>query len=389
MINIAILGMGTVGSGVIRILEQNQQQLKDCMQTELNIKHIYVKNVNKQREVDLSPYHLTDNIDDILADDLDIVIEVMGGIEPTISYIRHFLNRGVHVVTANKDMLAAHLEELETLAAERQAALKYEASVAGGIPIVNAINNGLNANAIHHFMGIFNGTSNFILSKMTHDNLSFEEALQLATERGFAEADPTADVDGIDAQRKVVITSYLAFNAFIQLEDCDVTGIRDVSLRDIKLAQALGYRIKLIGQASYDGGHVQASVKPCLLSDKHQLAHVENEYNAIYVDGDAVGDTMFYGRGAGSLATGSAVVSDLMYVISQLETKKHTLPPHFTLGKCQQQPGRRYVVISKQKIGLSGPCAQYEDHYAYEVNEAELKQLNQPELKIYQIEGAE
>ncbi|TDL95318.1 homoserine dehydrogenase [Macrococcus brunensis] len=390
MINIALLGLGTVGSGVIKILEQNQQQLKDYMNIEFNIKHIYVKNINKKRDIDISNYHLTDNMDDILNDDLDIVIEVMGGIEPTVDYIRHFLNRGIHVVTANKDMLAAHLEELETLATKQQVALKYEASVAGGIPIVNAINNGLNANAIHHFMGIFNGTSNFILSKMTHDNLSFEEALQLATELGFAEADPTADVDGIDAQRKVVITSYLAFNTFIHLEDCEVTGIRDVTLTDIKLAEALGYRIKLIGQASYDGKRVQASVKPCMLSNQHQLAHVENEYNAIYVDGDAVGDTMFYGRGAGSLATGSAVVSDVMYIISQLETKKHTLPPHFTLGESQTADRKRVVVISEQPVeGLAGPHAEYQGSHAYEVNTTDLEKLNLTHVKIYQIEGAE
>ena len=222
------------------------------------------------------------------------------------------------MITANKDLLAIHLKLLEDLAEENGVALKFEASVAGGIPIVNAINNGLNANNISKFMGIFNGTSNFILSKMTHEQTTFKDALEEAQRLGFAEADPTDDVEGVDAARKVVITSYLSFNQVIKLNDVKSVGISDITLADINAANALNYKIKSIGKGTYENGYVNASVEPTLIHKNHQLAAVENEYNAIYVIGDAVGDTMFYGKGAGSLATGSAVVSDLLNVALSL-----------------------------------------------------------------------
>lgn len=209
--------------------------------------------------------------------------------------------------------------------------MKFEASVAGGIPIVNAINNGLNANNISKFMGILNGTSNFILSKMTREQTTFEDALWWSAKARFCQADPTDDVEGIDAARKVVITSYLSFNQVIKLNDVKVRGISQTTLSDINVADKLGYKIKLIGKGTYQNSKVNASVEPTLIHKSHQLATVEDEYNAIYVVGDAVGDTMFYGKGAGSLATGSAVVSDLLNVALFFESNTHTLPPHFEL----------------------------------------------------------
>lgn len=332
VLNVAVLGLGTVGTGVVKIIEENKKQIEDTIGKSIHIKHILVSNVGKKRAINTSCYHLTENIEDILNDDeLDIVVEVMGGIEPTVEWLKTFLSNGIHVITANKDLLAIHLRDLEDLAEKNKVALKYEASVAGGIPIVNAINNGLNANNINQFMGIFNGTSNFILSQMTREGKSYEEALQLATDLGYAEADPTDDVEGVDAARKVVITSYLSFNRVISLNDVERIGISNVEIEDIKVAEKLGYKIKLIGQGKYENGSVVASVKPTLLPDSHQMAHVEDEYNAIYVIGDSVGDTMFYGKGAGSLATGSAVVSDLLNVALQFESDLHTLPPHFEL----------------------------------------------------------
>ncbi|MBY7664196.1 MULTISPECIES: homoserine dehydrogenase [Staphylococcus] len=331
-LNVALLGLGTVGSGVVKIIEENHQQIKDTIQKDIQIKHILVRDKSKNRPINIQQYHLTENVDDILNDeDVDIVIEVMGGIEPTVDWLKAALTQKKHVITANKDLLAVHLRDLEDLAQANAVALKYEASVAGGIPIVNAINNGLNANNISEFMGIFNGTSNFILTKMSQEGTSYEDALKEAQDLGFAEADPTDDVEGIDAARKVVITSYLSFNQVIRLKDVETEGISQVTPADIQAAQALGYKIKLIGKGSYAQGNVTASVKPTLLPETHQLASVENEYNAIYVVGDAVGETMFYGKGAGSLATGSAVVSDLLNVSLQFESDLHTLPPHFEL----------------------------------------------------------
>lgn len=331
-LNVALLGLGTVGSGVVKIIEENRQQIKDTLNKDIVIKHILVRDTTKKRPINISQYHLTEDINEILNDDdIDIVIEVMGGIAPTVDWLRESLKRKKHVITANKDLLAVHLELLENLAEQQGVALKFEASVAGGIPIVNAINNGLNANNISKFMGILNGTSNFILSKMTREQTSFEDALAEAQRLGFAEADPTDDVEGIDAARKVVITSYLSFNQVIKLNDVKVKGISKTTLSDINVADKLGYKIKLIGKSTYHHREVNASVEPTLIHKSHQLAAVENEYNAIYVIGDAVGDTMFYGKGAGSLATGSAVVSDLLNVALFFESNLHTLPPHFEL----------------------------------------------------------
>lgn len=331
-LNVALLGLGTVGSGVVKIIEENRQQIKDTINKDIVIKHILVRDKSKKRPINIQQYHLTDDVNEILEDDeIDIVIEVMGGIEPTVDWLSSSLKKGKHVITANKDLLAVHLKLLEDLAEKNQVALKFEASVAGGIPIVNAINNGLNANNISKFMGIFNGTSNFILSKMLKENASFVEALEEAQRLGFAEADPTDDVDGIDAARKVVITSYLSFNQVIKLNDVNIKGIRETTLDDILVADKLDYKIKLIGKGTYANGKVNASVEPTLIHKSHQLASVDDEYNAIYVIGDAVGDTMFYGKGAGSLATGSAVVSDLLNVALFFESNLHTLPPHFEI----------------------------------------------------------
>ncbi|MEB8126428.1 homoserine dehydrogenase [Staphylococcus succinus] len=331
-LNVALLGLGTVGSGVVKIIEENRQQIKDTMDKDINIRHILVRDKSRSRPINVSKYNLTEDIDEILNDDsIDIIVEVMGGIEPTVDWLKRALSQKKHVITANKDLLAVHLNVLEDLAQENDVALKYEASVAGGIPIVNAINNGLNANNISKFMGILNGTSNFILSKMTQEETSFEDALDEAQKLGFAEADPTDDVEGVDAARKVVITSYLTFNQVINLSDVERHGISDVELSDIKVADELGYKIKLIGKGTYENREVQASVAPTLINKAHQLSAVEDEFNAIYVIGDAVGETMFYGKGAGSLATGSAVVSDLLNVTLNFDSNLHTLPPHFEL----------------------------------------------------------
>lgn len=365
-LNIALLGLGTVGSGVVKIIEENRQQIKDTINKDIVIKHILVRDKSKKRPLNISQYHLTEDINDILNDNsIDIVVEVMGGIEPTVDWLRTALKNKKHVITANKDLLAIHLKLLEDLAEENGVALKFEASVAGGIPIVNAINNGLNANNISKFMGIFNGTSNFILSKMTHEQTTFKDALEEAQRLGFAEADPTDDVEGVDAARKVVITSYLSFNQVIKLNDVKSVGISDITLADINAANSLNYKIKLIGKGTYENGYVNASVEPTLIHKNHQLTAVENEYNAIYVIGDAVGDTMFYGKGAGSLATGSAVVSDLLNVALFFESNLHTLPPHFELKTEEtkemmdgaepvviQEKSNYYIVISNNNKSL-------------------------------------
>ncbi|MGV2927716.1 homoserine dehydrogenase [Macrococcus capreoli] len=407
-LKIGLLGLGTVGTGVIRIIEDNYEQIKEKLNIDIQIVSIGVKNIKKERDIDVKKYHLTDNLLSIVQSDIDILIEVMGGIEHTYELIATALNNKIHVITANKDLLAEHLEALEKLSRENSVSLKYEAAVAGGIPIINALNYGLSANGITHFMGIFNGTSNFILSKMSKERLTFDDALQIATDLGYAEADPTADVDGIDAQRKVVIMSYLAFNQFNALSDCSVEGIRDVRLSHIELAKQLGYRIKLIGNGLYDGKQAHLSVAPTAIPLYHQLAHVENEYNAIYIDGNAVGDTMYYGKGAGSLATGSAVVSDLLHVIEILDTDNHNLPLHLEVTtRCEQEEPLFHQLIMldlyadsnlnqilseivyKQYIVQDGIAA----IECLNLNQAQINEINayietlDMHYKIYRIEG--
>ncbi|MGV2874297.1 homoserine dehydrogenase [Macrococcus capreoli] len=407
-LKIGLLGLGTVGTGVIRIIEDNYEQIKEKLNIDIQIVSIGVKNIKKERDIDVKKYHLTDNLLSIVQSDIDILIEVMGGIEHTYEVIATALNNKIHVITANKDLLAEHLEALEKLSRENSVSLKYEAAVAGGIPIINALNYGLSANGITHFMGIFNGTSNFILSKMSKERLTFDDALQIATDLGYAEADPTADVDGIDAQRKVVIMSYLAFNQFNALSDCSVEGIRDVRLSHIELAKQLGYRIKLIGNGLYDGKQAHLSVAPTAIPLYHQLAHVENEYNAIYIDGNAVGDTMYYGKGAGSLATGSAVVSDLLHVIEILDTDNHNLPLHLEVTtRCEQDEPLFHQLIMldlyadsnlnqilseivyKQYIVQDGIAA----IECLNLNQAQINEINayietlDMHYKIYRIEG--
>ncbi|XAG35283.1 homoserine dehydrogenase [Macrococcoides caseolyticum] len=346
-INIALLGLGTVGTGVVQILKENHEQIKEKLNTDIRITWILVSDVTKPRSIETAHYQLTDNIEDIKNDaTIDMYVEVMGGIENTKEILLYALNQKKHVITANKDLLAEHLEEMEQAAHNNGVSLKYEASIAGGIPVVNALNYGLNANGIGKFMGIFNGTSNFILSKMTHERQSYEEALRVATELGFAEADPTADVEGIDAARKVTIMSYLAFNQFRKLEDCRYTGIREVKLSHIDIAKAFGYRIKLIGSGVMNGDDISLCVEPMCIPSDHQLSHVEYEYNAIYIDGNAVGDTMYYGKGAGSLATGSAVVSDILNVIELIGTDLHNLPLHLEIKQeTREQPSRLLLII--------------------------------------------
>ncbi|WP_042353797.1 homoserine dehydrogenase [Bacillus rubiinfantis] len=318
-ISIGLLGLGTVGSGVVQIIKNHQDKIMHQVGCPVEIKKILVKDVHKQRSVELEPGLLTTEPDDILRDDeIDVVIEVMGGIHGTKDYLITALRQGKHVVTANKDLMALHGSELLTVASEHGCDLFYEASVGGGIPILRGLVDGLASDRITQMMGIVNGTTNYILTKMSTEGRSYGEVLKEAQELGFAEADPTSDVEGLDAARKMTILATLGFSMHIDLDDVKVSGISNVTEEDIRYGKQLGYTMKLIGYAHREGEKVEVSVAPTFLSDNHPLASVQNEYNAVYVYGEAVGETMFYGPGAGSLPTATAVVSDLVAVIKNL-----------------------------------------------------------------------
>ncbi|WP_261134763.1 homoserine dehydrogenase [Bacillus sp. Marseille-Q3570] len=332
-ISVGLLGLGTVGSGVVKVIESHQDKLMHQIGCPVQIKKALVKEINKVRDVDIDTSILTLDPEEVLLDpEIDIVVEVMGNIEETKEHLVKAITHKKHVVTANKDLMAVYGPELLSLASENQCDLFYEASVAGGIPILRGLVDGLASDRITKMMGIVNGTTNFILTKMTKEGRSFDDVLAEAQALGFAEADPTADVGGLDSARKMAILSTLGFSMNIDLDDVKLKGITEVTEEDLQYAKQFGYIMKLIGYAHREGNRVEVSVEPALLEESHPLASVNDEYNAVYVYGEAVGETMFYGPGAGSLPTATAVVSDLVGVMKNMRlgvNGKSAVSPQF------------------------------------------------------------
>ena len=313
-IKVALLGVGTVGTGVYKLIQRRADVMVRTIGAKMEVSKILVHNLNKQREgIDASL--LTDNWQEIVNDpEIQIVVEVMGGIEPARTMILEALHAGKHVVTANKDLLAAHGKELLDAAEEKHCDLLFEAAVAGGIPIIRPLKQCLAGNEIDEVIGIVNGTTNYILTKMFEENMSFEEALAKATELGYAEADPTADVEGLDAGRKVAIMASIAFHSRVVFDDVYTEGITKITSDDIAYAKEFDSVIKLLGVAHNTEGGIEVGVYPMLLNKEHPLASVRDSFNAVFVHGDAVDDAMFYGRGAGELPTASAVMGDIIDV---------------------------------------------------------------------------
>ena len=311
-IRIALLGLGTVGSGVYKLIHRRAQEMPQIAGAPIEISHILVRNTAKERPgVDSSL--LTDNWTDIVNDpEVSIVVELMGGMEPSHTYIAEALKAGKNVVTANKDLIAMHGGDLLDLAAEHQCDLQFEASVAGAIPIIRPLKQCLAGNEISEIMGIVNGTTNYILTRMTQDNMEFADALAMATELGYAEADPTADIEGYDAGRKVAIMASIAFHSRVTFDDVYTEGITKIQSTDIRYARELGKAIKLLGVACNTEEGIEVRVHPMLIPASHPLATVNDAFNAVFVHGDALDDAMFMGRGAGELPTASAVMGDII-----------------------------------------------------------------------------
>ncbi|HLU23182.1 homoserine dehydrogenase [Lederbergia graminis] len=357
-VSIGLLGLGTVGSGVVQLIQQHQEDLVHQVGCEVRVKSILVRDIHKNRDLGNHQVHLTTDANEVLQDpEIDVVIEVMGGIEESRAYITQALKAKKHVVTANKDLIALYGPELQDLAVENECDLFYEASVAGGIPILRGLADGLVSDRIQKIMGIVNGTTNYILTKMDEDGLSYEAALKEAQELGFAEADPTADVEGLDAARKMAILARLAFFTNVDLEDVEVSGISNVSVSDLNYGKQLGYTMKLIGHAHIEDQQLEISVQPTFLSRNHPLAAVKDEYNAIYVNGKAVGETMFYGPGAGSLPTATAVMADVISVIKNMKLQVNgtsVVKPRFerVLKTPEQRFGQYYFRLHlKDEVG--------------------------------------
>lgn len=315
-VKIAILGLGTVGTGVCKIININKEEILKRSGYEIEVAKVLVRNKNKKRNIDISENLITTDPEEIFNNqEIKIVVELMGGIEPAKEYIIKALKNKKHVVTANKALISTYGDELLALAEEMGVMLYFEGSVAGGIPIIHGLNESLTANKIEEIVGIINGTTNYILTKMTLEGMEFEEALKEAQDKGYAEADPTSDVEAYDAVYKLTVLSSIAFGTEVDVKKVYREGITKISKADIEYAKELGYCIKLLAIGKDNDGVLELRVHPTLIPYRHPLANVNDAYNAIFIKGNAVGDLMLYGKGAGDMPTGSAVVSDIISIL--------------------------------------------------------------------------
>ncbi|MDW0115218.1 homoserine dehydrogenase [Sporosarcina saromensis] len=358
-ITIGLLGLGVVGGGVATILHEHQDDLNHKLGVPVKIKKVLVKDATKKRDTYLAQEMFTTDLDELIEDpSIDLIVEVIGGATEAKQAIERALRAGKGVVTANKDVMAESGLELLKLADENKCDLFYEASVGGGIPLIRTLEDGLASDRITALTGIVNGTTNFILTKMKLEKKSYEEALAEATELGFAEADPSADVDGIDAARKMAILASLAFSTDVHLDNVFVRGMDVIQEGDLELAEQFGYTVKMAGSAKKDEDGIEISVEPVFIRNAHPLASVNNEFNAVYVYGDAVGETMFYGPGAGSLPTATSVTGDIIAACRNLllgvNGRRVHAPQHSCKAKSDDQIIGRYFhrISVKDKVGV-------------------------------------
>ena len=307
---IAILGYGTVGKGLVEMIEGNKERRN------IEITNILVRNKDKYKSSKYSD-KITENIEDVFNTDIDILVELMGGLHPSYEYIKRALENKINVVTANKDMLAEYGDKLVKISKDNKVSLRFEASVGGGIPVLKPLTESLEGNDIESVYAILNGTTNFILSKMYDEGLPYEEVLKEAQDLGFAEANPEADVEGYDAARKLSILSTLAYHRRVYWKDFYLEGISNIDMKDIDYAKKMGCKIKLVGQSRKNDKKVSGFVRPVLVDNNSLLSKIDNEYNIVVLNGNSVGELSFVGKGAGKEPTGSAVYSDLIDILDK------------------------------------------------------------------------
>jgi homoserine dehydrogenase len=347
-IHVGLLGLGVVGSGTIEVLRRNREEITRRAGREIRITHATARDLNKPRGFSLDGIEILADAEKLVTHpDIEIVCELIGGDTNTKELVLKAIANGKHVVTANKALLAKHGTEIFAAAQKHKVMVAFEAAVAGGIPIIKALREGLTANRIEWIAGIINGTSNFILSEMRSRGASFEAVLKEAQAKGYAEADPTFDIEGIDAAHKLTILSAIAFGIPVQFDKAYTEGIAKLTDKDIKYAEQLGYRIKLLGITRWTKAGIELRVHPTLIPEKRLIANVEGVMNAVLVKGDAVGATLYYGRGAGSEATASAVVADLVDV-----TRMSTADPEHRVPHLAFQPDqlRNTPILPMEKI---------------------------------------
>lgn len=392
-VKVGLLGLGTVGTGVVRIVEGHQEDLRSQVGSPIVIEKVLVQNKDKARSISIDAAKLTEDPADIIHNpDIDVVVEVMGGIAHTKQLILDALAGGKHVVTANKDLMALHGQEILAKAAENRCDVFYEASVAGGIPIIRTLIEGFSSDRITKIMGIVNGTTNYILTKMSQEGASYLDVLKEAQQLGYAEADPTSDVEGLDAARKMTILARLGFRAEFALEDVSVQGISGVTKEDILYAKRLGYEVKLLGIAERSDDQIAVSVQPTMVKMSHPLASVNGVFNAVYVHGEAVGETMFYGAGAGELPTATSIVADLVAIVKNLKIGVNGLQDAATYKetklKTDEQISSKYFLLLHvdDKAGVLARITQVFAEYEVSL-ESVLQQPNphHPEAEIIVI----
>lgn len=336
-IKVGVIGFGTIGAGVVRVLQENAGPIEQRLGFPLVLGGVADLDITTDRGVDVPSSLLTTDAERIIDDpDIPLVVELIGGLEPAKSFVLRALGKGKGVVTANKALLAHHWPEICGASLEQGDRLGFEASVGGGIPVIRALREGLAANRIQSIHGIINGTSNYIMTRMSEEGLEFGDVLREAQEKGYAEADPTLDIDGTDAAHKLAILASLAFDTHVPLGKIHTEGISSVALIDIEIARELGYTIKLLAVAKSSGDRVEARVHPTMVPNRHLLATVGDAFNAVYIRGDAVGPTLFYGRGAGSLPTASAVVGDLMTLARRMRSGAGATPLRMGLEETRE-----------------------------------------------------
>ncbi|MEA4911169.1 MAG: homoserine dehydrogenase [Oscillospiraceae bacterium] len=328
MIKIALLGCGTVASGVVRLLRANGNDIAQRLGDTIEIKRVLELNFDRARACGVTDAQLCSDYGEILRDDeIKIVVELIGGTTVAYEFIKKAMENGKSVVTANKDLIALRFSELSALAQANSVDFCFEASVGGGIPVIAPLRQSLAANRFEEIVGILNGTTNYILTQMTDNGMSYADALAKAQELGYAEHDPTADVEGLDAARKIAILATLAFNTPVRLQDVHCEGITMIEPADIAIARSLDYVIKLVAVAKERNGRIEAYVRPAFVPKKHPIAGVNDVFNAVFLRADAVGGVMLYGRGAGSLPTASSVLGDVMDVCRNLRhSVKNRMP---------------------------------------------------------------
>jgi homoserine dehydrogenase len=341
-INIGMIGFGTVGSGVIKILQENREILDARVGIPLRVKRIADLDIESDRGVQVDRDILTTDARQVLDDpDISIVLELVGGYEPSRTFILEALSRGKQVVTANKALLAEHGQELFRAAHQANADIAFEAAVAGGIPILRSLREGLVANRFEKVMGILNGTSNFILTAMCdHPGVSFEDVLKQAQDLGYAEADPSFDVDGVDAAHKLVIVLRLTHGIRVRVSDIFVEGIRSIDPFDMGMAKEFSYKIKLLAMIILHGNNVEARLHPTMIPEHHPLARVDGVFNGIFLQGDMVGEQLFYGRGAGRECTASAVIGDVVEMARNIRQGRSCRIPPLGYPENWNAPGR-------------------------------------------------